>query len=108
MIADVCVLILLYFLSRKYAKGAIFNLNNLKITAFGAAIFLLNFFVLPLLLKMDWGDSTQAGIYLGSGLILLAADAAIYLVGLRLTKEKLVCSLFRRKDMHGESESEGE
>ena len=108
MIADVCVLVLLYFLSRKYAKGAIFNLNNLKITAFGIAIFLLNFFVLPLLLKMDWGDSTQAGIYLGSGLILLAADAAIYLVGLRLTKEKLVCSLFRRKDMHGESKSEGE
>ena len=98
MVADVVVLAYLISVSKAYSIEAIFNYNNLKIVGFGIAIFLLSFFVYPLLEKeaLSWGLS-QTMAYLTGGLLMLGIDAAIYIFGLLAVKETLVSSLFRRK-----------
>lgn len=104
MIADILVLVYLLFVSRDYSLPAILNLNNLKIAIFGIAIFVISYFLLPVLEnQIPWGDQISA--HLLSSLIVLSIDALIYIFGLLAVRETLISSVFRRKDKNNESES---
>ena len=104
MVADILVLVYLLFVSRDYSLPAILNLNNLKIAIFGIAIFVISYFLLPVLEnQIPWGDQISA--HLLSSLIILSIDALIYIFGLLAVRETLISSVFRRKDKNNESES---
>lgn len=104
MVADILVLVYLLFVSRDYSLPAILNLNNLKIAIFGIAIFVISYFLLPVLEnQIPWGDQISA--HLLSSLIVLSIDALIYIFGLLAVRETLISSVFRRKDKNNESES---
>lgn len=104
MVADILVLAYLLFVSRDYSLPAILNLNNLKIAIFGIAIFVISYFLLPVLEnQIPWGDQISA--HLLSSLIVLSIDALIYIFGLLAVRETLISSVFRRKDKNNESES---
>ena len=104
MVADILVLAYLLFVSRDYSLPAILNLNNLKIAIFGIAIFVISYFLLPVLEnQIPWGDQISA--HLLSSLIVLSVDALIYIFGLLAVRETLISSVFRRKDKTNESES---
>ena len=104
MVADILVLAYLLFVSRDYSLPAILNLNNLKIAIFGIAIFVISYFLLPVLEnQIPWGDQISA--HLLSSLIVLSVDALIYIFGLLAVRETLISSVFRRKDKNNESES---
>ena len=104
MVADILVLVYLLFVSRDYSLPAILNLNNLKIAIFGISIFVMSYFLLPVLEnQIPWGDRISA--HLLSSLIVLSIDALIYIFGLLAVRETLISSVFRRKDKNNESES---
>lgn len=104
MIADILVLAYLLFVSRDYSLPAILNLNNLKIAIFGIAIFVISYFLLPVLEnQIPWGDQINA--HLLSSLMVLSIDALVYIFGLLAVRETLISSVFRRKDKNNESES---
>lgn len=104
MVADILVLAYLLFVSRDYSLPAILNLNNLKIAIFGISIFVISYFLLPVLEnQIPWGDQISA--HLLSSLIILSIDALIYIFGLLAVRETLISSVFRRKDKNNESES---
>lgn len=104
MVADILVLIYLLFVSRDYSLPAILNLNNLKIAIFGISIFVISYFLLPVLEnEIPWGDQISA--HLLSSLMVLSIDALIYIFGLLAVRETLISSVFRRKDKNNESES---
>lgn len=104
MVADILVLVYLLFVSRDYSLPAILNLNNLKIAIFGISIFVISYFLLPVLEnQIPWGDQISA--HLLSSLIILSMDALIYIFGLLAVRETLISSVFRRKDKNNESES---
>lgn len=104
MVADILVLVYLLFVSRDYSLPAILNLNNLKIAIFGISIFVISYFLLPVLEnQIPWGDQISA--HLLSSLMVLSIDAFIYIFGLLAVRETLISSVFRRKDKNNESES---
>lgn len=99
MATDVALLVYLVIVSRKYSLQAIFNFNNLKIVISGIIIAIITFFIFPLLENSLSGFiARKEELLLISGLIILLIDAIIYVGVLALTKEKLVSSIFRKKD----------
>ena len=96
MVADVVVLALCVILSKKYALKAIFNLNNLKILLLGIAIGVLSYFVYPLLEAYLPVEGKEAKMLL-SLLLMVFADAIIYLGGLLLLWERLLSSALLKK-----------
>lgn len=96
MIADVVVLLLCIYLSRQYSLKAVFNLNNLKILLFGIAIGVLSYFVYPFFETYLPVEGMEAKMLL-SLLLMVFADAVIYLGGLLLCKERLLSSAVLKK-----------
>ena len=99
MATDVVLLIYLVIVSREYSLQAIINFNNLKIIIFGIIIAITTIFIFPLLESSLSGlIKSQESTLLVAGLIMLLIDALIYVGGLALVKEKLVSSIFRKKE----------
>ena len=98
-IADVVLLIVLIVLSGPYARHAIFNRNILKIVLAGIVIGVATAFLAPLLTSLlpFTGDDLWKS-YLLTLIIMVLGDAIVYVGGLAIFKERLVSSLFRRKE----------
>lgn len=96
MVADIVVLALCVIFSKKYALKAIFNLNNLKILLLGIAIGVLSYFVYPLFETYLPVEGKEAKMLL-SLLLMVFADAIIYLGGLLLLRERLLSSALLKK-----------
>ena len=110
---DVVLVGTLLVFAKKYAVPAVFNLNNLKITLAGIAIGVFTYFVAPILQgALPWvGDELWISQIL-TLVIMVGADAILYIGILLLCKEKLVSSFLpsRRKEReeYAKSQSEGE
>ena len=99
MATDVILLIYLVIISREYSLQAIINFNNLKILIFGIIIAITTIFIFPLLESSLSGlIKSKESTLLVAGLIMLLIDALIYVGGLALVKERLVSSIFRKKE----------
>ena len=113
MVSDVLTLGFLLFVTKEYSFKATFNLNSLKIVAFGLAIGVLSYFLAPIIINAlpFKGDNAWASDLLGLILVILI-DAVIYCGGLLLCKENLMTSFLpsHRSQMEKENaqyESEG-
>ena len=91
--------IYLVIVSREYSLQAIINFNNLKIIIFGIIIAITTIFIFPLLESSLSGlIKSKESTLLVAGLMMLLIDALIYVGGLALVKERLVSSIFRKKE----------
>ena len=97
-VTDLLVLIFLVSISWKWIKTALFNKNNLKLLILGLIItgasLLLGSPIYNLAYKINESASLSLVIEL---LVVVLIDAIIYIGGLLILKEDLVCSVFRRK-----------
>ena len=74
-------------------------MNNLKILILGVVIFIFTFFIGPLLRDAlyDKGERMSLSNALIFELVIMVIiDAIIYLVGLKLVKEDLIKSIFKK------------
>ena len=98
-ITDLLILIFLVSVTWKWIKPAVFNLNTLKLFGVAAVIaglsFLLRDPIYNFVLFKSNNAATSAIVTL-VGVVFI--DALIYLVSLRLLKENLVSSFFRKKE----------
>lgn len=97
-ITDLLILVFLVFVSWKWIKKTIFNLNSLKIFLVAVAIAVFSFFIKDPIYNL----LINKGISVVSSMIIelvsiVAIDAIIYLVTLGLLKEDLVSSFLRKK-----------
>ena len=98
-ITDLLIVIFLIGITWKWVKGAIFNLNSVK-------LLLANLIILGISLalykpfEMLWGNLNLSSV--ASSILqmvsIVAIDAIVYLLFLGITKEKLVYSFLRKKD----------
>ena len=98
---DLLIVIFLMSITWKWVKGAIFNLNTVK-------LLLANLIILGISLalykpfEMLWGrlnlSESIAAILQMVSIVLI--DAIVYLVFLGITKEKLVYSFIRKKEQN--------
>ena len=95
-ITDLTLVIILSILSWKESKYIILNVNNLKILGLGIIIGVASYFLSPLLLRQLEQSVSLEFAYLLDILIIFLGSFAIYVVGLVLTKEKLVHSMLHR------------
>lgn len=97
-ITDLIILITLLAFTWKDMSHALFNLDNLKIIILGALIAVFAFFVGPLIQN---AFIDQAGLEMAMLIeigIIFVSSAVIYLIGLIVTKEKVVRTLFKRDE----------
>lgn len=94
---DILLLAYLIRSSWKWSKKAIFNWNNLKICSLGVVIAVFTLLLKPVLAKALPFSSGTWQHELSLLLSLAGMDAVIYIGGLVLCKERLVCSVFRKK-----------
>ena len=94
---DILLLAYLIRSSWKWSKKAIFNWNNLKICSLGVMIAVFTLLLKPVLAKALPFSSGTWQHELSLLLSLVGMDAVIYIGGLVLCKERLVCSVFRKK-----------
>ena len=98
-VTDLLIIIFLISITWKWVKGAIFNMNNLKLLIANLLILGVSLAISkPLTMlwnKMNLND-TNAAILQMVAMVLI--DAIIYLVTLALAKEKLVYSFVKKKN----------
>lgn len=98
-ITDAMILVFLIYLTYQDSKELLFNINNLKIFVFGIILGLFSYFVSPYFYNIFVYDLGIETAYLLEILIVFGISAVIYLLGLFLSKEKLINS-FRRKSVN--------
>ena len=97
-LTDLLVLIFLVTISWKWMKSAIFNMNNLKILILGAIIAGLSIAIANPIYNLAFKLNESAPLSMIIELVsVVLIDAVIYIGGLLILKEDLVCSVFRRK-----------
>ena len=98
-ITDLLIVVFLISITWKWTKGAIFNLNSLKLLGANVLILAVSLLIYKPF-EMLWSNlkltSATASILQMVSIVLI--DAIIYLLFLGLTKEKLVYSFLRKKD----------
>ncbi|MFA5283641.1 MAG: oligosaccharide flippase family protein [Bacilli bacterium] len=97
IISDFLILVYLLVKTRKYTSKAVFNLNNLKIIIFGLAIGIFSAFMGPIFRNLALSYCSLMESYVIELVAVVFIDAVIYIVGLLLTKEKLVSSFLKKK-----------
>lgn len=97
IISDFLILIYLLAKTWKFTSKAIFNLNNLKIIIFGLAIGIFSSFMGPFFRNLALNYYPLMESYVIELVAVVVIDAIIYIIGLLLTKEKLVSSFLKKK-----------
>lgn len=95
-ITDVLLVAILASLSWKHSKHIILNLNNLKILIIGIIIGVASYFVSPILVNALSNNMSIEFAYLVDIIIIFFGSLIVYIIGLILTKEKLVKSIIHR------------
>ncbi len=95
-ITDVLLVAILASLSWKHSKHIILNFNNLKILIIGIIIGVAAYFISPILFKSLANNMSIEFAYLVDIIIIFFGSLIVYIIGLILTKEKLVKSIIRR------------
>ena len=98
-VTDLLIIIFLISITWKWVKGAIFNMNNLKLLIANLLILGVSLAISkPLTLlwnKMNLNDTNAAILQM---VAMVLVDAIIYIITLALAKEKLVYSFIKKKD----------
>lgn len=96
-ITDLLILITLFYLTWKDSKPLLLNINNIKIIGMGVIIGLVSGFTSPLLINAFTSGLGLEMAYLVTICILFVGCLIIYLIGLRIVKEKLLLSNRKRE-----------
>lgn len=95
-ITDALLVIVLITLSWEESKHIILNINNIKIVALGIIIGVASYFLSPLLINALSKNMTLEVAYMLDILIIFGGSLIIYIVGLIITKEKLIRSIIHK------------
>ena len=95
-ISDLIVLIILIVKTWKNVKNNLFNFNNLKILILGGIIFLICYFVGPLIFNASFEVVDYQFALLIELLSMFIISLIIYVLGLLISKEKLVRSIIHK------------
>ena len=95
-ISDLIVLIILIVETWKDVKNNLFNFNNLKILVLGGIIFLVCYFIGPLIFNASFEVVDYQFALLIELLSMFIISLIIYVLGLLLSKEKLVRSIIHK------------
>ena len=97
-VTDLLVLVFLISVSWKWIKAALFNMNNLKVLCLGAIIAALSLTIAKPIYNLSYSMNQSPALSLLVELVVVVLiDTVIYIGGLLLLKENLVCSVFKRK-----------
>ena len=95
-ISDLIVLIILIVKTWKDVKNNLFNFNNLKILILGGIIFLVSYFVGPLIFNASFEVVDYQFALLIELISMFMISLIIYVLGLLISKEKLVRSIIHK------------
>ena len=95
-ISDLIVLIILIAKTWENVKSNLFNFNNLKILILGGIIFLVSYFVGPLIFNASFEVVDYQFALLIELLSMFIISLIIYVLGLLISKEKLVRSIIHK------------
>lgn len=95
-ITDLMMMIALFAVSWKNSKSLLFNLNTIKIIILGSVLVVINIFLAPVIENGFAKSMDMETAMLLEVIIMLILDAIIYIIGLILSKEKLVRSIIRK------------
>ena len=102
-LTDALIVIFLISVNWKWIKHALFNWNSVKIMGVATVIFVVSFFLKDPIYNLAVAKGVSAANAMIIELLaVLAIDIVIYLVSLRLLKENLVSSFFRKKGVTNE------
>ena len=90
------VLIILIVKTWKDVKNNLFNFNNLKILILGGIIFLVSYFVGPLIFNASFEVVDYQFALLIELISMFIISLIIYVLGLLISKEKLVRSIIHK------------
>ena len=95
-ISDLIVLIILIVKTWKDVKNNLFNFNNLKILILSGIIFLVCYFIGPLIFNASFEVVDYQFALLIELISMFMISLIIYVLGLLISKEKLVRSIIHK------------